>query len=736
MLQKRPVTTLFVGLCVLAVLVIPARCSSELGRTANSVVEQLSSKHFSRHDLREELPKRVFQDYLAHLDYNRTFFTQQDIEELSAVGSTLYQDLYRRQVEGVWAIHARYMQRLNERVSEMEGLLADPNLIDPTRSAALRRNEGPWPADLNEAKEVWRDRIAADLLQEQINRERNPSAIEDRTPEELIQQRYERMLKTAGDLTQDEIVYNFLKVVAFAYDPHSDFLTPSDLESFRINMRLSVFGIGALLRWKDGFAIIQELIPGGPAILDGRLQVKDRVAGVAQGDQPFVDTVDMPLDKVVDLIRGPKGSKVRLLVVQATGSEAGSQIEIELVRNEVQLKDQAASAELIEHVGEDGKVRRLGWLTLPNFYADMQQPRSLFGGNQGKSTTRDVATLVRRLMEEGIDGLCIDLSTNGGGSLEEAINMTGLFIPRGPVVQAKDSDGMFTDSISYRPEPLYQGPLIVLTSRYSASASEIFAGALQDYGRAIVVGDRATFGKGTVQTIIELPHAADPLSTGALRYTIQKFYRISGGSTQFKGVVSDIVLPSVTDVEEIGESSLTHALPYDVAPAMRYSQVADLTNTIQELRNIAYDRIANDPEFTYMQEDRAVNAQILARTHISLDKAARLQELQDRETREELRKAARADKPAPPHQVYHVTLDNAEGGALELAKASTNPDAPETDGDPDDEQNEEFPRSRGGQRAADDPIKLETLRVMRDWIELSRPASTAGTPTSGRASGD
>src|SRR6478735_1105882 len=338
---------------------------------------------------------------------------------------------------------------------------------------------------------------------------------------------------------RDEQVKLFLDALAQAYDPHSEYLSASDLKNFSINMGLSLVGVGAMLRSEDGYAKIESLVAGGPAQTSGRLKVGDHISAVAQGAKDFVDVRDMRLDKVVEQIRGKKGTKVRLLVIPVSAADPAQRKTIELVRDEIKLKDQEARADIILKKNRNGDPVKLGWITLPSFYADMDSHK--------KSTTRDVLALLKRLKREKIGGLVIDLRRNGGGSLEEAISLTGLFVKSGPVVQTKGANGNIVVSSDPDPGIAYSGPLIVLTSRQSASASEIFAAALQDYGRAAIVGDQSTFGKGTVQTILDIGNYTSLLGSrshkdGALKLTIQKFYRVAGGSTQLHGVASDIVL--------------------------------------------------------------------------------------------------------------------------------------------------------------------------------------------------
>jgi carboxyl-terminal processing protease len=376
-------------------------------------------------------------------------------------------------------------------------------------------------------------------------------------------------MRNVHEEDKPEQVKLFLAALAQTYDPHSEYLSKADLKNFSINMGLSLVGIGAMLRSEDGYAKIQSLVVGGPAQKHGGVKVGDRITAVAQGAAEFTDVRDMRLDNVVEMIRGKKGTKVRLLIIPSDAADPSKRKTVELVRDEIKLKDQEARADIIHKKDANGETVKLGWITLPSFYADMDKRQ--------KSTTRDVQALLKRLKKENVGGLVIDLRRNGGGSLEEAISLTGLFLKSGPVVQTKGSNGNIVVSSDPDPGIAYTGPLVVMTSRQSASASEIFAGALQDYGRAIVVGDKNTFGKGTVQTILEIGRFTSLLGSnsqedGALKLTIQKFYRVAGGSTQLNGVASDIVLPSLSDLPEFGEGALKNALPFDTVPKAKYTK--------------------------------------------------------------------------------------------------------------------------------------------------------------------
>src|SRR5256712_1106277 len=474
--------------------------------------------------------------------------------------------------------------------------------------------------------------------------------------------------------------------------------------------------------------------PGGPAQVDGRLKVGDRIAAVAQAQSDYVDVREMRLDKVVEMIRGKKGTRLRLLVIPSDATDPSRRKSVELVRDEIKLKDQEARADIIIRKDENGEPIKLGWLTLPSFYADMDKHQ--------KSTTRDVLALLKRLKKENIDGLVADLRKNGGGSLEEALSLTGLFLKTGPIVQTKDYNG--TLRISSDPDSgiAYTGPLVVLTSRQSASASEIFAAALQDYGRAVIVGDKNTFGKGTVQTILPIGRFASLLGShndedGALKLTIQKFYRVAGGSTQLHGVASDIVLPSLSDLPEFGEGALKNALPYDEVAKARYTKWSDSHSLfIDQLRRRSEERIKGDPEFHYVMEDIDRLRHKLDENRISLNEDLRKKELQDDKLRKETRSKERLVRNQEEPQIYRVTLDTVDKPNLQLvmypgklAEAKKNGVSPKVDPEAASDADSELIAGADTQGDIKEPVidpeRDETLNILTDLVALSRGPKTA-----------
>ncbi|HXM33000.1 MAG TPA: S41 family peptidase, partial [Chthoniobacterales bacterium] len=489
----------------------PIQAKSDAEQVAVSVGRLLEEGHYTHQSLNDEVSKKFLRTYLELLDFSHLFFTQKDVDMLTAkYGTSLDDDVLLGNLKPAYEIYDLYTKRVDDRVAKVKEMVGQPVDLKSDQTIEMSRQKSPWPKDDAEADSIWHGRVVSELLQENLSEhpiEPGPK---------LIARRYERLARNVHEQDREEQVKLFLDALAQTYDPHSEYLSKADLKNFSINMGLSLVGIGAMLRTEDGYAKIESLVPGGPAQTDGRLKVGDRITAVAQGSGEFNDVRDMRLDKVVEQIRGKKGTKVRLLVIPADAPDPSKRKTVELVRDEIKLKDQEARADVIIKDKANGEQVRLGWITLPSFYADMDKHQ--------KSTTKDVLTLLKRLKKENIAGLIIDLRRNGGGSLEEAIALTGLFLKSGPIVQTKGSNGNIVVSSDPDPGIAYSGPMIVLTSRQSASASEIFAAALQDYGRALVVGDKNTFGKGTVQTILEIGRFTSLLGNrsqedGALKLT-------------------------------------------------------------------------------------------------------------------------------------------------------------------------------------------------------------------------
>jgi carboxyl-terminal processing protease len=697
---------------------------------AMSVGRLLEEGHYTRQKLNEDVSRKFLQTYLEMLDFSHLFFTQKDVDELTAkYGSSMANDVLLGNLRPAYDIYALYTKRVDDRVAKIKELLKQPTDFKSNATVELSRQKSSWPKDEAEADQLWRGRIANELLQEHLSEHPIEPA------PQLVSRRYDRLARNVHEEDKDEQMKLYLDALAQAYDPHSEYLSKADMKNFSINMGLSLVGIGAMLRSEDGYAKIESLVPGGPAQVDGRLKVGDRITAVAQGPADYVDVREMRLDKVVEMIRGKKGTHVRLLVIPSDATDPSRRKNVELVRDEIKLKDQEARADIIIRKDENGDPIKLGWLTLPSFYADMDKHQ--------KSTTRDVLALLKRLKKENIAGLVIDLRRNGGGSLEEALSLTGLFLKSGPIVQTKDYNGSIRVSANPDPGIAYSGPMVVLTSRQSASASEIFAAALQDYGRAVIVGDKNTFGKGTVQTILPIGRFASLLGShtdedGALKLTIQKFYRVAGGSTQLHGVASDIVLPSLSDLPEFGEGALKNALAYDEVTKARYTKWSDSHSLfIDQLRRRSEERVKNDPEFHYVMDDIGRLRHKLDENRISLNEDARKKELQDDKLRKETRSKERLARNQEEPRIYRVTLDTVDKPNLQLimypgklAEAKKNGATPKVDPDAASDADTDLIGGSGGadddtKTPAIDPERDEALNILADLVDLTRGPKTA-----------
>jgi carboxyl-terminal processing protease len=695
-------------------------------KVSTSVGDLLEKAHFSKKRLDDTISKQFLKNYLERLDYNHLFFTQKDVDNLTAKYATSLDDeVSSGNTKPGLEIFELFKTRVEDRVAKVKDLLKQNYDFASDRSVEMRRDKAPWPKDLADADRIWRERIEGELLDRKL--------MDDKVepPLKVITKRYDQLLKNLREQTQEEIISSFLTVLAETYDPHSEYMSRSQLDSFNINMRLSLVGIGAVLATDEGYAKIRELVVGGPAAKDGRLKVGDRVCAVAQGDGDFVETVDMRLDKVVEMIRGKKDTVVRLRVIPVNTTDPSERKIIEIKRSEVKLTEQEAKAEIVERPMPDGTVQRIGWIILPSFYADMERSRR----QDAKSTTRDVLALLNRLKSEKIDGLVMDLRRNGGGSLEEAVSLTGLFIKSGYVVVAQDTDGRASKLQDKDPSITYDGPMVVLTNKLSASASEIFAAALQDYNRAVVVGDSSTFGKGTVQTMVDISNII-PMSSGAgaLKLTIQKFYRVSGGSTQLRGVLSDIKLPSLWDQSDIGEGSLKGPLGYDTIAPVAYDKF-EKPLYISQLKQKSGARIELDQEFKWIMEDAERIKKRTAENKVSLNEKVRKAEVEDEKLRKEARKAERLKVKPSAEKVYSVTLANAAKPELELKvdkkpEVSTAHGAEKSDSgknekkevsDDDSEQDVEEELDGPGRV---DPIRNETLNILADLIQFNKVPPT------------
>jgi len=569
---------------------------------AVAVRRHLEREHFLRQPIDDAIARRWFDAFLEALDPMKVYFLQSDVDAFAARRDQLDDLVKRGDVGFAYEVLERFLRRVDERLPLIERLIAQEHDFTAPETIVIDRKATRWARDAAEAEDVWRRRIKYDLLVQRMEKT-PPDEAKDK-----LQRRYRSFAKRMHQMSADELLETFLSSLTSSFDPHTSFMSPDTLKNFEIGMKLELDGIGAQLKGEDGYTTIVELTPGGAADKDGRLKAKDRVVGVGQGNEgEIVDVVDMNLNEVVRLIRGKRGTVVRLKVVPV-GETAPKVYDI--TRAKIELKDAEARGEVIEHGAKaDGTPWRIGVINLPSFYMDMA------GAQQGqadyKSSTRDCRRLLDQFREQGVDGVVLDLRNNGGGSLPEAIKLTGLFIDRGPVVQIKDADHQVRPYDDTEAGVSWEGPLVVLTNKFSASASEILAGAIQDYHRGIIVGDEATHGKGTVQSLLDLGRQLfqrfdNAPSLGAIKITMQQFYRPSGASTQLEGVKSDVVLPSLTTHLPVGEGDLDHAIPFDRVQPARYTAVDRVSAALVErLRERSESRVEGRKEFAKLADDVA-----------------------------------------------------------------------------------------------------------------------------------
>jgi len=577
-----------------------AGATSDHDRTiiATAVSYLMKHRHLSGHELDDEISRRCLDTYLKDLDPRKLYFYQSDIDEFSKYANSIDDQITQGDLDISKTVFERFLQRVDERQVMIDQLLDGP--IDLTNDDELITDPDllVYPKDEAEARERWRKRIEYDLLVKTASEKEPDKALEK------LHRRYHSIAHRWHQTDDDELLEIYLSALTTAFDPHSSYMSADTLNNFEISMRLELEGIGASLSQEDGYTIVKKIIPGGAADKEGSLKVEDQIVSVGQGEEgDMTDVVDMKLTDVVKLIRGKRGTTVRLGVVPGEGGE--EQI-YKIVRERIELKDSEARSEIIEFgQGPDGRPFRVGVIDLPSFYMDMEANRN--GDPNYKSSVRDVSALLADLNAKGVDAVVMDLRKNGGGSLIEAVHLTGLFIDSGPVVQVKGPTGVVQPHEDDEPGMAWSGPLVVLVSKFSASASEIFAGAIQDYHRGIIVGDESTHGKGTVQQVFDLGSQlfrAGPNSPkyGALKLTIQQFYRPSGDSTQNRGVLSDIVLPSLSAHWPFGESELDYAMAFDrVRPLAHMTYDLVTPELLNGLKANSQARLEQSEEFQKVQ---------------------------------------------------------------------------------------------------------------------------------------
>lgn len=624
---------------------------------ARQVINFLQRGHITQMRFDDDASARTWTNLLASLDYDRTYFLQEDVARFEPMRLQIDDALKSGDVSFAYDVFAVFRQRLSQRITFVTNFLAGPIDFSIDEAYHWKRKNEPWPASVAEQDELWRLRLKNEYLGFTVSREldaerRGTNAVVENvdalssatnlfahTPEQFVERRYTQFKIIMDDADSDWIFQRYMSAAAAAYDPHSDYLSPEKREDFDIEMNLSLSGIGATLRPEDGVALVVDLIPGGPAARDTRkirLRPNDKIIGVGQDDEQIEDVLHLPLSKTVRKIRGKKGTRVVLLVISAADPTGSSTRLIDLVRDDVKLEEQAATGRVQRVTLHTGEERALGVVTLPMFYGSMQRP-----GTPGfRSCALDVAQEIARLNDQKVEGLLLDLRNNGGGSLREAIQLAALFLSEGPVVQVREA--WQVQVLAMPPGgggPAFRKPMVALVNRASASASEIVAGALQDYGRAVIVGDSKTHGKGSVQSVLPLSGA----QAGSLKLTSANYYRVNGASTQLRGVVPDVVIPSLLDAMEIGEDYLNNPLPWSQVGEAVYTPVFDLRPWLTEIRSQAAERLAASARYrTYNRLVQHVR-EMSESTRVPLERTARRQQAV---AEQELRKLQQEDLDA------------------------------------------------------------------------------------------
>jgi carboxyl-terminal processing protease len=601
-----------------------------------NVVELLKRHHYSKPPLDDARSVIIYDSYLKLLDPSRSYFLASDIAEFDKWKTQFDDFLKKGDLDAGFTIYKRYLDRVKSRLDFALAMLGKGvDKLDFTGSDTLEvdRKNDPWPKNQAEMDDLWRKRVMDEVLRLKIAG-KEPKAIQ-----ELLVKRYKNQLARLDQTRAEDIFQAYINTFAQSYDPHTNYLSPDSAENFDINMSLSLEGIGAVLQSDNDQVKIVRLVPAGPADKTKQLAPSDKIVGVAQGEKEMVDVIGWRLDEVVKLIRGAKGSVVRLEVIPHTNAPNDQTSKIvAITREAVKLEEQAAKKSIL-NLKQDGHDYKLGVIEIPAFYLDFKAFRA--GDPNYKSTTRDVKKLLTELQKENVDGVVIDLRNNGGGSLQEATELTSLFIEKGPTVLVRNSDGRVDVLEDENPGAFYKGPMALLVNRLSASASEIFAGAMQDYHRALIVGGQ-TFGKGTVQTI-------QPLNHGELKLTLAKFYRVSGQSTQHQGVLPDIAYPSIIDTKEIGESALPEAMPWDTIRAAIKPESDPFKPFLAQLKTLHDKRTDTDPEFVFIRDRLALAQKLMEEKTVTLNEAARRKQHSDIENQqlvlENTRRKAKGEAP-------------------------------------------------------------------------------------------
>lgn len=671
----------------------PPRPTQAHAKTAIATVHLLSNYHYQAPPLNDALSIQIFDRYLKALDPARLFFLQSDINDFSWARTTLDDAIIEGKLEAPFLMFDRYTKRVKKVRSIIQELLVGNFNFSTDESFAPDRSEAPWAVFDNELREIWRKRIKNDWLRLRL------AGNDDNTIRRTLLKRYGHALDRSTKLNSDDIFQVFMNAWASALEPHTNYLGPRAAEDFEISMKLSLVGIGAVLQERDDYVIVRELLPGGPAQRSGKVNVGDRIVGVAQGEKaPMVDVTGWRTDEVVPLIRGKNNSTVVIDILPADVPSDSVHRRVTLVRDTVRLENQAASG-LIHEIRDNGQLRKIGIVKLPSFYQDTDARRKFSG--QFRSATQDVTRIIGEFKRDKIDALLIDLRNNAGGSLDEAISLTGLFIDSGPVVIQQNARGQTRVERIPTSGTAWEGPVGVLINRASASASEIFAAAIQDYGRGIVIGEDS-FGKGTVQTLIDLDELerAPQRRYGELKMTIAQFFRISGGTTQLRGVTPDIALPSLIDPKSFGESAYDNALPWTRINPVEFRSAGSVTHLLPTLALRHEQRVSQDKDFIQFKEKVAELKTLRELKTISLKESTRRAE----RDRLEARAKARGKKDIEPPDGEELSdAEVGDDGLLANERSLSNELAAEK-----------------ARKAARDVLLVESAHILNDMLNILR----------------
>lgn len=674
------------------------------GDAAVFAAKVLTRYHYRALPLDEAMSEKIFDRYLKSLDPERLFLLQSDVDQFAFARSRLGSAIYDKELQIPFAIFNLFDRRFAERLAYARELLKQEPDFSRSETLQFERDKAPWAQAEDEIRELWRKRVKNDWLRLKL------AGKDDKAIREMLDKRYANSVSRSQRYSSEDVFQVFMNAYARSIEPHTDYLGPKESAEFDIAMSLSLVGIGAVLQERNDYTTIRELVPGGPAALSGKLKVGDRIVGVGQGnDSALVDVVGMRLDDVVMLIRGAKDSVVRLDILPGDTGPDGKHKLIALVRNKISLDQQAAKKTILQSK-EGTRSRRLGVISLPAFYQDFEARRK--GSKEFRSASRDVAQLLDEMRKDKVDGVLVDLRNNGGGALDEAVELTCLFTGKGPVVQERNSQGNVKISGCSGKRTQWDGPLGVLINRGSASASEIFAAAIQDYGRGIVIGEQS-FGKGTVQTMVDFDQLArsDRPKLGELRMTVAQFFRVNGGTTQLRGVTPDIVLPSASDPEAFGEASYDNALPWTHIKPASYTPASDLAAILPTLQGRHTLRMAKDKDFQYLLEDIAEIRARRKQSLISLNEAERRKE---RELQEE-RLKLRAEADPAGHKLKKGPAGKAPAGQ----QASVQDSGLRADERTLDDEL----AAEAAQKDAKDLWLREAARILGDSIEVLKPAT-------------